>query len=108
MKWLGSRIRDRNVPQREAAVRYDQRGAIRGTVQSWHGKQCCQEAWAPRDGYPEERPALAKQWANRGDAAQVDLWRAFEQHCVQYWKIIGNLVINFVYNFASNIAQYYT
>ena len=23
--------------------------------------------------------------------AQVDLWRAFEQYCVQYWKIIGNV-----------------
>ena len=80
MKWLGSSIRDLNVPQREAAVRYDQRGASRGTVQSGNGKQCCQET--PRDGYSEERPGEeVREW-----------WRCW--HTSTYGGHLNNIVCN--------------
>ena len=38
----------------------DQRGASRGTGQSWLGQQCCQEA--PHNGYSEERAGVRQWW----------------------------------------------
>ena len=109
MKWLGSRIRDCSALQREAAVRYHQRGASRGTVQSGHGKQCCQEA--SRDGCSEERPGEAvREW-----------WR--RRHKSTYGGHLNNIVYNIemllaillavlctilLLNWSSNIAQYYS
>ena len=51
---------DHSAQQREAAVLYELAASL-GTVQSWHGKQCCQEA--PRDGCSEKRSDEAvREW----------------------------------------------
>ena len=64
-------IRDRKVQQLYQTVHFDQRGVSRGTVQSWHGKQCCQEA--PRNGCSEQRPgeAVRQRWRRRHNSTYV-------------------------------------
>ena len=112
MKWLGSRISDRNVPQREAAVSYDQRGASRGTVQSWHGKQCCQEAWAPRDGYSKERPrageAVREWWRRRHKSTSGghlnNIVFNSEKLLAILWTILCTILILILLNITQNVV----
>ena len=117
MKWLGSRTRDRNVPQREAAVRYDQRRASRGTVQSGHGKQCCQEA--PRDDYLEEHPgeAVSESWRRLHKSTYgghlnnivcnieklLAIWSSIL--CTILLLILLNITLNIMWNTVNNIEQ---
>ena len=59
MKWPGSSIRDRNAPQREAAVRYDQREEL-----SRAGTGMENNAARKRRTMAILKSALAKPWSS--------------------------------------------
>ena len=75
-------------PRDETAVLCDRKGARRGTGQSWHGQQCCQEA--PRNGFAEELPDEAVDYCGKISICRLmsDICFIISKNIVKYYEII--------------------